>query len=114
MIGIYKIINTINGKVYIGQTNDIERRRNQHFSALQSGQHENKDMQQDFNRWPDAFTFEVVEECFLSMLNTREKYWIDYFKSAEKRYGYNQTAGGGSRKRKYKGRPVSLLDELTN
>lgn len=56
----------------------------------------------------------MVEECFLSMLNSREKYWIDYFKSAEKRYGYNQTAGGGSRKRKYKGRPVSLLDELTS
>lgn len=50
MIGIYKITNTANGKVYIGQTNDIERRRNQHFSALQSGHHENKDMQQDFNR----------------------------------------------------------------
>ena len=48
LIGIYKITNTKNGKVYIGQTNDINRRKEQHFTALLLGKHENKAMQQDF------------------------------------------------------------------
>lgn len=30
MIGIYKITNKINGKMYIGQSNDIERRFKEH------------------------------------------------------------------------------------
>lgn len=74
MIGIYKITNTKNGKVYIGQTNDINRRKEQHFTALLLGKHENKAMQQDYLKWKDYFTFEVIEECYLSMLNIREKY----------------------------------------
>ena len=31
MIGIYKFTNKINGKVYIGQSNNIERRFNDHL-----------------------------------------------------------------------------------
>src|SRR5574344_371846 len=34
MIGIYKITNKINGKCYIGQSNDIERRWREHKSAF--------------------------------------------------------------------------------
>ena len=30
MVGIYKITNKLNGKVYIGQSNDIERRWAEH------------------------------------------------------------------------------------
>lgn len=49
LIGIYKITNTKNGKVYIGQTNNIDKRKEQHFSALDKGKHENKSMQADYN-----------------------------------------------------------------
>jgi hypothetical protein len=35
----------------------------------------------------DAFTFEVIEECDRSMLNSREDYWQDYFKAKE--FGYS-------------------------
>ena len=34
IIGIYKITNKINGKGYIGQSNDIENREIEHFKAL--------------------------------------------------------------------------------
>ena len=46
--GIYKITNLKNGKVYIGQSENIFVRRKQHFSALNYGYHDNKDMQADF------------------------------------------------------------------
>ncbi len=34
MIGIYKITNKINGKCYIGQSNDIERRWKEHRNSF--------------------------------------------------------------------------------
>lgn len=113
MIGIYKIVNMNNGKVYVGQSNDIEKRRLQHFTALDAGKHENKTMQTDYNRSREKWVFAILEECPLSLLNVREKYWIDYYHSADPVHGYNLTKGGGSRKRRFKGRPTSLLDELT-
>ena len=46
--GIYKITNLKNGKVYIGQSENVFARRKQHFSALNYGHHSNLDMQTDF------------------------------------------------------------------
>ena len=43
--GIYKITNLSNGKIYIGQSQNIYTRRQQHFVALRNGSHENKEMQ---------------------------------------------------------------------
>ena len=45
--GIYKITNNKNGKVYIGQSQNIYARKKQHFVALRNGNHENKGMQAD-------------------------------------------------------------------
>lgn len=114
MIGIYKITNTINNKIYIGQSKDIEHRIEQHLNLLQKKKHENKLMQKDYNLFSAAFIFEVLEECPLSLLNEAEKRWIAHFHSDNPLYGYNQNKGGGYRHRKNKGRPTCLLDDLTN
>ena len=45
--GIYKITNLNNGKVYIGQSQNIYFRRKQHFTALRTRRHENTQMQKD-------------------------------------------------------------------
>lgn len=114
MIGIYKITNHHNNKVYIGQSQDIDTRFTQHKDALSRGKHENKQMQKDYIASPCAFSFTILEECYLSQLNEAEKRWIAYYKSDNKLYGYNQNKGGGYRHRKINGRPTCLLDELTN
>ena len=114
MIGIYKITNKVSGKIYIGQSKDIEVRIDQHLSALRRNKHENKDMQRDYNLFSSAFEFEVVEECPLSLLNEAEIRWIAHYKSDNKVYGYNQNKGGGYKHRKNKGRPTCLLDDITN
>ena len=40
----------------------------------------------------ENFSFEILEQCPRTELNTQEKYWIGYFKSKE--FGFNVTAGG--------------------
>lgn len=88
--GIYKITNLKNSKVYIGQSENMFKRRKQHFSALEYGHHQNKQMQEDFTKQKGkGFRWDVVEYCNLRDLNRREKYWIEHYNSLAP-FGYNQ------------------------
>ena len=92
---IYKITNKINNKIYIGQTTSS-------FNRRYTG-----------GRWWDTTTnthlkasakkygidnFEVIKEFDFAMtkeeLDEKEKYWINYYKSNDSRYGYNKEDGG--------------------
>ena len=98
MIGIYKITKKENGKSYIGQSNDIERRFSEHKNKL--------DIPIDMaiqKYGADAFTFEVIEECELDQLDDRERYWIAYY-NTYKGFGYNCNEGGGNNRGENNGR----------
>lgn len=95
MIGIYKIENKVNGKVYIGQSIDIDKRRKQHLGDLNNGIHHNKHLQSAWDKYGEEnFTFKVVEECEVENLNQKEIYWIDSYDSYINKNGYNLTLGG--------------------
>jgi len=93
--GIYKIVNTINNKVYIGQTNEsFQKRYWNHRWKLNNNSHDNQHLQLSWNKYgADAFIFEVIE-CIddSKLLNTREIYWIDIYKS--RGLSYNIQPGG--------------------
>lgn len=90
MIGIYKITKKENGKCYIGQSNDIERRFNEHKRVGEKSRIPVDVAIQLYGE--DAFTFEILEECSLEELNEREVYWNAYYKSYPD--GYNCNPGG--------------------
>lgn len=90
--GIYVLENTTTGKLYVGQSVDIDKRRQEHFNSMQKGKHHNVYIQQDYNMGHD-FTFGVLEYCDLASLNQQEKYWINRLNTYHN--GYNLTAGGG-------------------
>ena len=87
--GIYKITNTLNQKVYIGQAVNIADRWKQHIKRALGAEPltQNKlypAMQED-GVW--YFTFEIVEICDKKDLNEREQYWQQFFGAKE--YGYS-------------------------
>ena len=72
-IGIYKITNLINSKLYIGKSKDIENRYKKHLTQLKHNNHINKHFQNSFNKYgEDNFLYEIIEECELNLLNDKE------------------------------------------
>lgn len=72
MIGIYKIENKVNGKVYIGESLDIERRWGEHIESLNNQMHDNWMLQQDWNTYgEDNFSFNTVKliKSFKNQIN---------------------------------------------
>ncbi len=91
-MGIYKITNKADGKVYVGGTSNLRKRKNTHFSDLKRGKHKNLEFQREYNLFKrEDFEFEVLE--FVNdkgKLDEREDYWTNEFKSNVEGYGYNK------------------------
>ena len=90
MIGIYKITNKINGKIYIGQSNDIYRRFYEHQTKGGTSRIPVDVAIQKYGK--DKFSYEVLEECSIDELNQKETFWIKKLNTIEN--GYNCSEGG--------------------
>lgn len=91
--GIYKIVNKINKKVYVGKSKDIYQRILNHKYLLNNkDKNENRHL---INAWHKygAYNFEyfVIEELELNeeLLREREDFWIVELKATNKNFGYN-------------------------
>jgi group I intron endonuclease len=92
---IYAITNGHNGKVYVGQSTDVDARRSWHFAMLRSQKHPNRHLQSSvIEHGIDGFTFDVVEYCEETLLDERERAWIERLASTDPRFGYNLDSGG--------------------
>lgn len=91
IIGIYKIENTINGKVYIGQSVDILDRLNHHKKRLRKNSHINQHLQNAWNKYGESvFSFSIIEQCEESQLSEREHYYIELFGGYNSDRNYNK------------------------
>lgn len=97
MVGIYGFLNKENGKWYIGQSVQIQKRINTHLWKLRNGEHRNELLQSEWNHFGEsAFSWTILEECEPQHLNEREIHWIAQKKAFG--CGYNQSAGGYGRR----------------
>lgn len=76
------IQNVVTNDKYVGSSRDVRHRRNQHFSELRNGEHENKRLQKAFDKYGDnSFVFVTLEEVEnKNDLCLREQYWLDKLK----------------------------------
>lgn len=60
--GIYKIINAVNNKFYVGSAVNLRKRKARHFSELRTGKHKNRHLLAAWNKYGEqAFVFVAVE-----------------------------------------------------
>lgn len=89
--GIYKIINLVNRKIYIGLAVDLCKRWKKHKLALNNNSHENIHLQRAWDKYgEDSFVFEVIERTLdIFELEKLEEKWITEIRSYDDSIGYN-------------------------
>lgn len=88
--GVYQIICKPTGKVYVGSTVHIRKRKWAHRRGLSKQGHCNPHLQRAWDQYgPDAFTHSVLEYCEKEKPIEREQYYIDELKAANPKYGFN-------------------------
>lgn len=98
---IYKIENTVNGKLYIGQTTtSFKKRKTQHLSDLRHTRHGNCHLQNSFNKYGESiFDFKILNWAnSLEELNNLETYYLKAYDCFDREKGYNIREGGNNRK----------------
>lgn len=86
---IYKITNNVNGKCYIGQSNNPQRRFQEHIR----GDDPTEPIYLAIKKYGlNNFSFNIIEKN-IENYNEREKKWINFYHSNTE-LGYNRTEGG--------------------
>jgi group I intron endonuclease len=86
--GIYKIVNIVNGKFYIGSSIDINKRWVGHKRMLRKNNHDNGFLQKSWNKHGENnFKFEIVIDK--TELIVREQFYLDSMKPFNKNVIYN-------------------------
>jgi len=93
--GVYLLLNTRNGKAYVGSTRNLRTRRAEHLRKLRRGEHHSAKLQ---NAWrkhgAEAFEFKVLAVVEPGRLLATEQHWIEHYDAA--RSGYNVMPKAGS------------------
>lgn len=112
MAYIYKITNTINGKMYIGKTEStIEKRFQQHCKDSQREKTSNRPLYRAMRKYGvEFFSIEEIEET--DNPEEREIYWIEFYGTFKN--GYNATIGGDGKRYIDYDLVVATYQELKN
>lgn len=113
---VYKITNQVNGKIYIGKTNNIRVRWNKHKrTAIVKTQGQFSYLHKAMNKYgAENFSIETLGEydTEAEALN-QESYYINLLHANERTIGYNLTLGGdGSLGYKHTEETIKLLCEI--
>lgn len=108
---IYVIRNTVNSKVYIGQTRvSVDIRWKEHLRHAKYGDQVINRAMRKYG--VDNFYIETLEICNLEVIDYREMYYIDLYDSTNKSKGYNVSIGGNTPRFKRKIISISTLVDL--
>lgn len=95
--GIYRIINKIDGKYYVGSSKNIQKRWDEHRRVLRLNKHPNDFLQNAWNKHGESnFEFQIIELVKSEELLLVEQKYLDIVKVESKMsYNLNYDARGG-------------------
>jgi|SRR5208282_1073649 len=94
--GVYLIHNILNNKIYVGKAVDIGRRWKEHVSMASNPNAHKYPIHRAIKKYgKNNFVFSILQIFDDEMIALEaEKYWIQYYASNNKNFGYNITEGG--------------------
>jgi len=92
--GIY-VISSPSGRVYIGSSKSLSKRKTQHFYKLRNGVHPCDALQKAFIKYDARLNFVVIENCAEELLIEREQHWIDIASKVWVKRIYNSSGIAG-------------------
>ena len=96
-VGIYRYINKVNGKSYVGQSLDLRHRHNEHISLLKRGLDGCILLQKAWNKYGEEnFMYEIICLCNPEELDILEIKHIKKFDSYHNGYNCNKGGAGNS------------------
>lgn len=98
--GIYKITNIKTKKIYIGSSENIQKRWLNHKQMLFANKHHSIHLQRSYNKHGEkSFSYEIIELCDKSLLLERENFYLNELLKADEyvkgvsgffiKFGYN-------------------------
>lgn len=97
--GVFQVKNTVNGRILLGSSLNLQGPLNAHRFMLTIGSHRNRDLQKDWNEFgEDKFVFEILETVKIKdepgfdikdELTLLEQIWIEKLRPFGER-GYNK------------------------
>lgn len=108
---IYKITSPSN-RIYVGQTNDFNKRLFSHKHSIKKKKTNNVILINSFRKHGfDEHVFEIIEECDDNVLNEREIFWIKELNTfnGDNPFGMNMTLGGEGQKGKLDERRKAIV-----
>lgn len=99
-MGVYRIKNLVNGKIFIGSSLNLPGRINRHKFELKFGSDNIKELQEDYNKYGEGnFTFEIIDDLkpkddpdyqyYKEDIEVLEQLWIDKLQPFDEQ-GYNK------------------------
>lgn len=87
--GIYAIKHNVTKRIYVGSSEDPQKRFASHLNALRRGRHIVEDMQKDFNEHGEDFTFFILGTITKFEDRGREYEFMEFLESHIRGKGYN-------------------------
>lgn len=85
MVGIYKVTNKINNKIYVGKSIDVKNVWEKHRNLFEAKKFA---LEKDIALYgADKFEFSILEECEEEKLSDRESFYVDLYDAVKT--GYN-------------------------
>ena len=94
---IYAIQHRITKKMYIGISNNLEKRFEAHLSLLRNNKHNSPLMQSEFNKYGGFYDVFILEEIHSYTERYKEYEWMQFYKTQDELYGYNSQDRGGKK-----------------
>ena len=86
-VGVYMIINKLDGRFYIGGSVNIHKRWISHKCDLKKKRHPNKNLQNVYDIYGiNVFEHKIIENCDINDLLKKEQYYLDLYFDGDKCY----------------------------